>query len=248
MTELLCSSRIPRQQPDSWWVTRWSRVPTTKPPRCHGRDGAGFGAGFPSGVVHPGPCLNCAGTGVTFAPVLAVVLDTPTESSNSRETTEAKSHSLPADLTHSRRVATEGQPGGPVELSPDAIVVRFRPTAEDAVLKQAEKERNRPDGPGRPRLSVFADVVRDDESRDDTIKRLVVAAGLAGLDLARNKKFYICGAAGGLQNSSFGFYKDGDGDEVDEHYSIDLGDNVTPARAAEFLGHFDEEGQHDDAS
>ncbi|MGL5857395.1 MAG: hypothetical protein ACRC35_03130 [Angustibacter sp.] len=79
------------------------------------------------------------------------------------------------------------------------------------------------------RVSVWADVARQDESEDELKLRLVHAAGLAGIRLedVRNAVFYWT-RAGTLYDLGFDLKKDGDHDEREEHYSVDFGSD--PAR------------------
>lgn len=51
-------------------------------------------------------------------------------------------------------------------------------------------------------------------------------------------KYYVCAEAEELTRRGFAFYKDGDDDERDEHYSVDLGRDATLADAERFLGAF----------
>lgn len=118
-----------------------------------------------------------------------------------------------------------------VTLPPDAMVVRFRPSAPQAVLSSAEKENRRRFDPENPiqtyyRVSVFADVKREGEDADSLLIRLISAAELNGLDIGNNKHCWAA-TAGDLQELEVSFWKDGDDDEVPEHYSIDLGPSPT---------------------
>jgi hypothetical protein len=117
----------------------------------------------------------------------------------------------------------------------DAVVIRFRPTDPDAVWNWALKEHRRI---GRHRLSVFADVKRRGETTQDAIDRLLRASELGGIDPERNKKYSVCTSAAELLDLSFAFWKDGDDQELDEHYSVDLGDDATPEDVVRFLGVF----------
>lgn len=84
---------------------------------------------------------------------------------------------------------------------------------------------------------MFADVKAEDESDDDLLRRLVTAAGLSGLDISKNRNCWTS-TSGSLQDLGLTFWKDGDVDEVPEHYSLDLGSNPTVARVDEVLGAF----------
>jgi hypothetical protein len=111
-------------------------------------------------------------------------------------------------------------PGRRVDVPADALVIRFRPTDADQVFKWAEKEFRRT---GRYRLSVFAGVRAAGESDDDLKRRLLRTAELSGIDLTNQRKIYVCTRAEELSGRGLVFYKDEDDDELDEHYSVDLG-------------------------
>lgn len=102
----------------------------------------------------------------------------------------------------------------------EALVIRFRPTDPEAVLGWAKKEYRRT---GYHRLSVFADAPIGSESIHDLHVRLLKASELSGLTADKNKNYYVCTEAAKLLDAGFKFYKDGDDDETDEHYSVDLG-------------------------
>lgn len=108
-----------------------------------------------------------------------------------------------------------------VDLPGDAIVIRFRPTTPESVLRSAEKEARRTDG--RFGLSVFAAVAREGETSQEVISRLLKASELGGIDCESNPKYFVCTRAGELLSRGFTFCKDGDDDEVAEHYTVDLG-------------------------
>ncbi len=110
-------------------------------------------------------------------------------------------------------------PGRPVDVPADALVIRFRPTDPDQVFRRAELEFRRI---GRYRLSVFAGVKAPGESDDDLKRRLVRAAGLSGINLDNQRKMFAARAED-LSGRGLVFYKDEDDDELDEHYSVDLG-------------------------
>ncbi|KAB1110782.1 MULTISPECIES: hypothetical protein [Micromonospora] len=98
-------------------------------------------------------------------------------------------------------------------------MVRFKPVLPEAVQKRALMEVRRSGVPG---LSVFADVPRPGEEVIDVHKRLIKVAGMDGIDLERNKSYYHC-IAGAILDAGFRFVKDGNDDEVNEHYSVDIG-------------------------
>jgi len=122
----------------------------------------------------------------------------------------------------------------------DALVVRFRPFEPNSVLASAAKEYRRA---GHFRLSVFADTAEADEDIEAVVKRLLHVAELDGIAGATNPKYTLCAAAGKLLDRGFVFHKydedDPDpGDEVDEHYSVDLGEEPTLGDVARFLEPF----------
>jgi len=63
-------------------------------------------------------------------------------------------------------------------------------------------------------------------------------AELVGMEPERHPKFYVCEKAEELNRRGFVFYKDGDDDEQEEHYSVDLGAGAARADAERFLGGF----------
>ena len=125
-----------------------------------------------------------------------------------------------------------------VPLLPDnAIVIRFRPTMPESVLNWARKEYRRT---GRYRVSVFADAPREGEDDQAVIDRLLKVSQLMGIDPCGNKKFYVCARASELADRGFTFHKDGDEDEADEHYSVDLGADPSVDDVVRFLDPFEE--------
>lgn len=65
---------------------------------------------------------------------------------------------------------------------------------------------------------MFADLKRGAESNDDLHVRLLTASELHNIDPSRNEKYDVCARARNLQEAGFIFTKDGDEDEVPEHY------------------------------
>jgi hypothetical protein len=124
-------------------------------------------------------------------------------------------------------------PGQPAEVPRDAVVIRFRPTEPEAVWNWACKEHRRV---GRHRLSVFAAVPLKGETQQDVIDRLLRSSEMM-INPAKNKKYYVCTSAG-LLDLGFTFWKDGDDEERDEHYSVDLGNDATLEDVTRFLGVF----------
>lgn len=117
----------------------------------------------------------------------------------------------------------------------DALVIRFRPTSPDSVLRKATAEFRRT---GRYGVSVFASAGRTGETDAAWKKRLLGVAELVGMSPENHPKFYTCTEAQELYRRGFVFYKDGDDDEVDEHYSVDLGAEATREDAERFLEAF----------
>lgn len=125
----------------------------------------------------------------------------------------------------------------PVDLPGDAIVIRFAPTSPEKVLERAERGSRLY---GRHLSSVFAARPRPGESDDDVIDRLLKASELANIDPASNRGYFVCSRADRLAASGFVFVKDGDEDEVAEHYSVDLGSAPAIEDAKRFLDAFDQ--------
>lgn len=125
--------------------------------------------------------------------------------------------------------------GEPVAVPSDALVIRFRPIAPDAVLRRAVNEFKRT---GRHGASVFATTGRAGESDSAMRRRLLAVAELAGMSPENHPKYYVCAHARELIRRGFVFYKDGDDDERDEHYSVDLGPAATLDDAERFLEAF----------
>ncbi|MEX1276573.1 MAG: hypothetical protein WEA75_06715 [Acidimicrobiia bacterium] len=121
------------------------------------------------------------------------------------------------------------------EMSPAAIVIRFRPTNPESVLAWAQKEHRRT---GYFRLSVFADVAGPGEDDDAVIQRLLDASELAGVDPGGNKKFYVCTNASELLGLGFTFHKDEEEGESSEHWSVDIGADPSGDDALRFLSPF----------
>jgi hypothetical protein len=119
----------------------------------------------------------------------------------------------------------------------EALVIRFRPTAPDAILRQAQKEFRRT---GAYRVSMFADTKRGDESDEDLINRLLSAAELDGVNPDNNPKFWFCARASDLMDDGFRFVKDNEPGEPDEHYSVDLGKEPSLQDTEKLAAHFPE--------
>ncbi len=120
------------------------------------------------------------------------------------------------------------------EIPRDAVVIRFRPIRDDAVLASAVKEYRRA---GHYRVSVFADAARQGESFEAVEARLLEASELAQLDPAANNRYFTC-TAGQLLDRGFTFWKDDEPGELAEHYSIDLGERPTLDDVSRFVGAF----------
>lgn len=124
----------------------------------------------------------------------------------------------------------------PAEVPPDAIVIRFRPTDPETVLKRAERDSRRS---GTWRSSVFADVQRGGETEQDAIARLLTVSELAGVSIDNNPRYFVCVRAEELLRRGFAFVKDGDDDELPEHFSVDFGSEPTVEDARRFVEAFD---------
>jgi hypothetical protein len=122
-----------------------------------------------------------------------------------------------------------------VVVPDDALVIRFRPTDPDSVLRRAGQEFQRT---GRHGASVFVAARMPGESDAELKHRLLAVAELVGMNPENHPKFYVCARAGELYSRRFVFYKDGDDDEKDEHYSVDLGTEAVRGDAERFLGAF----------
>jgi len=123
-------------------------------------------------------------------------------------------------------------PGEAVDVPGEALVIRFRPTEPGSVLKRASLEFRRI---GRYRLSVFAAVKHSGETDADLRRRLLKASELSVIGSANHREYYVCTRAEELLARGLAFYKDGDDDERDEHYSVDLGTDATHEDVERFL-------------
>ena len=61
---------------------------------------------------------------------------------------------------------------------------------------------------------------------------------MSGIDPKGNKKYFVCTQAAELLSRGFTFWKDGDDEEQDEHYSVDLGADATRDDVVRFLSVF----------
>jgi hypothetical protein len=122
-----------------------------------------------------------------------------------------------------------------VAIADDAIVIRFRPSAADRALASAEKENVRV---GHAGLSVFASQPLEGETEDETHSRLLGAAQLDRVVLAKNPKFYVCARASEITALGFRFLKDDEPNELPEHYCIDLGLDPTVDTVQRLLSRF----------
>jgi len=121
-----------------------------------------------------------------------------------------------------------------VDLPPEALIVRFRPSKPEDVFNAAEKAFRYYSA---YRLSCFADVKQPDEDDDAVIRRLIGVAQLGGLDIRKHKNCWYA-RSGDLQDVGVTFWKDEDDDEEPEHYSFDLGTTLTPERVEQVLNLF----------
>lgn len=124
----------------------------------------------------------------------------------------------------------------PADVPRDAVVIRFRPTAPEDVLRSAGKWFR---FTGIYGLSVFADGAHEGESDEDVIERLLKASEMSNIDPMKNKKYYVCTKAGNIMDAGFSFDKDGDDDERPEHYTVDMGEQPTLEVVERFLEAFD---------
>ena len=121
---------------------------------------------------------------------------------------------------------------GEVDVPPDALVVRFRPFSNpEDVLRAADKEHRRRSSVEHPdqtfyRISTFVGVKTEGEDDEDLLRRLIKVAGLTSLDLGKHKNCWLA-RSGDLQELNVPFCKDGDDDEPEDHYSLDLGSAPT---------------------
>lgn len=125
----------------------------------------------------------------------------------------------------------------PVDVPRDAIVIRFKPTDPERVLQRAERDHRYS---GTYGLSVFAAAPLPGEAEPDTIDRLLRASELANIRPDSNPRYYVCSRAGELLDRGFTFTKDGDDDEVAEHYTVDLGPGPTVEETKSFVQAFDQ--------
>lgn len=117
----------------------------------------------------------------------------------------------------------------------DALVIRFVPIEPKHLLRHAKKTYKKY---GVNHVSVFADSRRQGETVDDLISRLLNAAELSGISASRNETFWYCSAASDLMDDGFCFVKDGYDGELDEHYSINLGNSPTIQDTERLAAHF----------
>ncbi|MGA7055284.1 MAG: hypothetical protein WBZ37_29275, partial [Mycobacterium sp.] len=76
------------------------------------------------------------------------------------------------------------------------------------------------------------------ETMDLLVARLLSAAELSGISASRNPTFWYCSAASNLLDDGFCFVKDGYDGELDEHYSINLGNSPTIQDTERLAAHF----------
>lgn len=126
-----------------------------------------------------------------------------------------------------------------------AIVLRFPPGGADqlkAIVKEA-KYTSRHFGQGY-RLSVWASEPKPGETMEETLVRLVRAAGLGDLKVGdeRNSRLWWAHAST-LYDAGFGIGKDRYPGEPPEHYSVLLGDEATRAVVEKFVQCFTYSGE-----
>jgi hypothetical protein len=117
----------------------------------------------------------------------------------------------------------------------DALVVRFVPIEPKHLLRSAKRVYKKY---GVNHLSVFAGSRRQGETVDDLIARLLNAAELSGISASLNHTFWFCSAASDLMDDGFCFVKDEYDGELDEHYSINLGNSPTIQDTERLAAHF----------
>jgi hypothetical protein len=128
----------------------------------------------------------------------------------------------------------------------EALVLRFPPGGPEHVRKILDEAKytnrvHQRGGDTRPwyRLSVWVDVQRAGESKAETLTRLVHAAKLGRIRVEdeRNCVFWWT-TVGTLNEAGFQLLKDGEDAEPMEHYSVDLGNELTRERVSEFVAAF----------
>lgn len=89
------------------------------------------------------------------------------------------------------------------------------------------------------RLSVWADTPLPGEATDETLLRLIHAAGLGRIRLedVRNERFWWTSAQA-IYDAGFDMLKDNDTDERPEHYSVTLGDELSRSSVEDFVAVF----------
>lgn len=120
-----------------------------------------------------------------------------------------------------------------IDVPRDAIVLRFRPTEPESVLRWAGKSFRET---GRYRLSVYAEVQGPGESVGGVIARLLSVASADGIDESGNRYCWFCSAAHQLLDRGFRFYKEED--DRSEHYAVDVGAPPTIVDIESFLEPF----------
>jgi hypothetical protein len=81
------------------------------------------------------------------------------------------------------------EPGEPVAVPGDALVIRFRPTNPDSVLRRSVQEFKRI---GRHGASVFVAAPEASETDAALRRRLLAVAELVGMTPENHPKFYVC--------------------------------------------------------
>jgi hypothetical protein len=89
-------------------------------------------------------------------------------------------------------VVVEKPEGADVAVPGDALVIRFRPTDPDSVLRRAGQESRRT---GRRGASVFAAVKEAGETDAALRRRLLAVAQLVGMKPDDHPKYYVCAKA-----------------------------------------------------
>lgn len=109
-------------------------------------------------------------------------------------------------------------------MSPEAAVLRFSPIAPERMLKKAEQAFR---DCGAYRLSVFAADAQLGESEVELIDRILRATELGGIDPITNTRYWYLSKAEKIYELGYNLVKYGFDGEIEEHYSIDLGNSAT---------------------
>jgi hypothetical protein len=123
--------------------------------------------------------------------------------------------------------------GEPVD--PRSLVVRFKPDKPASVLEKVVQEFRRS---GHPGVSVWVSAVRNAESQQDALDRILRASELGGIKAKTNRRYYLCAKAAQLLDGGFTFHKDGYACEPAEHFTVRLGNTPKLSSVNRFLSYF----------